>query len=135
MERIDSAGGVVVARGVEKERLDSTGGIAVASGVAQERIDTAGGVKVANGVENERIDPAGGVLAARGVASERTRPQTGVELRRSNPRQSERVNERNYKDGKTRSSVSRMLKHIEPSFFLFHTLDWLPKPGQSVLLM
>jgi hypothetical protein len=42
----------------------------------------------------DRIESAGGVEAARGVANERACPQTGVALRRSNPRQRERENER-----------------------------------------
>jgi hypothetical protein len=72
---------------------------------------------------NERLQAMVGcrfataVEALRGVALKRACPQTGVGLRRSDPRQRERENERNYKDGKTRSSVSRMLKHIEPSLF------------------
>ena len=52
--------------------------------------------------------PDGGVEAARGVVLKRACPQTGVALRRSNPRQRERENERSNKDGEKRSSVGRM---------------------------
>ena len=72
-------------------------------------------LKLARGVAKERIESAGGVEAARGVVLKRTCPQTGVALRRSNPRQRERENERSNKDGEKRSRVGRMAKHIKPS--------------------
>ena len=81
-------------------------------------LDPVGGVKVARGVAKERIDSDSGVVAARSVALKRPCPQTGVALRRSNPRQRERENERNHKDGEKRSSVGRIAKHIIPSLFV-----------------
>ena len=45
-ERIYSAGGVVVARGVTKERIDSSGGVEAADAVAKERILPDGGVEL-----------------------------------------------------------------------------------------
>ena len=68
-------------------------------------------------VAKERLESNRGVVEARGVANERVCPQTGVGLRRRNPRQRERENERNHKDGEKRSSIGRMAKHIIPSLF------------------
>ena len=56
------------------------------------------------------------LLTARGVVLKRACPQTGVALRRRNPRQRERENEYNHKDGEKRSRI-RMAKHIIPSLF------------------
>ena len=83
-----------------------------------ERIDSSGGVVVARGVAKKGIEPDGGVVGTCGVAEQRPCPQAGVALRRRNPRQSERANERSYKDGEKRSRVGRMTRHIIPSLFV-----------------
>ena len=43
-ERLQAAGGVVVARGVEFERICAAGGVVVARGVGEERLGAARGV-------------------------------------------------------------------------------------------
>ena len=64
------------------------------------------------------IESDGGVVGTCGVAEQRPCPQAGVALRRRNPRQRERANERSYKDGEKRSRVGRMTRHIIPSLFV-----------------
>jgi len=116
-QRMDSARSVIATSGVAKERIDSAGSVGVANGIAKQRIDSGGRVEAARAVAKERIDSDSGVLAARGVILKRTCPQTGVVLLcRSNPRQTERENERNIKDGEKPSR--RMAKHIIPSLFV-----------------
>src|SRR5439155_23550644 len=61
----DTNGYVVVAGGVAEERLDPAGGVVVADGIT-ERIDPAGSVLAAGGVVAERTAPGGGVAAAGG---------------------------------------------------------------------
>ena len=66
----------------------------------------------------ERIESDGGVESCPWCCLlKRACPQTGVGLRRRNPRQRERENERSHKDGEKRSSVGRMAKHIKPSLY------------------
>jgi hypothetical protein len=123
MERTVSDGGVGFARGVGCERLVSYGGVVVARGVANERVGPDGGVFAAHVEEARKRKASDGSVELASVATVGKYPQTGVAtrtyrsagLRRSNPSQRERENERSNKDGENRRSVGRMVKHIEPS--------------------
>jgi hypothetical protein len=96
---LDAAGGVTVARGVEKQRIDSDGGVIAAGAIAKECVET-----------------ESGVVAARGVADKRTCSQAGVgALRRSNPHKGERKNQASNNDRQKRSTVGRIAQHIKPS--------------------
>jgi hypothetical protein len=85
-----------------------------------ESTESAGGVEAARAVAKERTESGGRVVAARGVVLKCAYPQTGVSLRRSNPRQREREN--------NRSNAIRMEKNEAV------LVDWLniSKPSSCI---